>query len=66
MKPLYHPHPQCMCTLGPAYNEFGYNEHPDTKSKLFSVELTPSSFTADVKKFMLQWAPSYNKHFFMH
>ena len=22
-----------MNTLGPAYNEFGYNEHPDTKSK---------------------------------
>ena len=20
-------------TLGPAYNEFAYNEHPDTKSK---------------------------------
>ena len=20
-------------TQGPAYNEFGYNEHPDTKSK---------------------------------
>ena len=29
-------------TLGPAYNEFGYNKHPDTKRKQFSVELTPS------------------------
>ena len=24
--------PVCF-TLGPAYKEFGYNEHPDTKSK---------------------------------
>ena len=24
---------KCPITLGPAYNEFGYNEHPDTKSK---------------------------------
>ena len=24
------------CTLGPAYNEFGYYEHPATTSRLFS------------------------------
>ena len=29
-------------TLGPAYCEFGYNEHRDTKSKKLSIELTSS------------------------
>ena len=31
-----------LTTLDPAYNEFAYNEHPDTKSKKFSIELTSS------------------------
>ena len=30
-----------LATLGPAYNEFGYNEHPATTRNFFNVEKTP-------------------------
>ena len=53
-------------TLGPAYNEFGYSEHPAT---IHWVPLTNSSVTAStvlqytgscLQRVWLQWAPSYN------
>ena len=34
-------------TLGPAYNEFGYNEHPPTTSRFLCIKIIESN----VKKF---------------
>ena len=39
-------------TLGPAYNEFGYNEHPVIATKFLCIEL----IDYNVKKF------AYNEH----
>ena len=44
-------------TLGPAYNEFGYNGHPSTTSRFLWIELIGSNVT----KFRFQQAPNYNE-----
>ena len=48
-----------LTTLGPAYNEFGYNEHPAITSNFFLWEKN----TSDVKKVQLQRVPLITSKF---
>ena len=59
-------------TLGSACNEFGYNKHLLTTSRLLCIKTTD----CNVKKFgykstrlqrvWLRWAPTYNEQFLLH
>ena len=51
-----------VITLGPAYNEFGYNEHPAITSRFLCTILIDSN----VKRVRLQRAPTYNEQFLLH
>ena len=44
------------CTLGPSYNEFGYNEHPAVTRESLCVKIIDSK----VKKF------GYNEQLYLH
>ena len=49
-------------TLGPAYNKFGYYEHPPTMSRFLCIKTIDSN----VKKVWLLRAPLYNEQFSLH
>ena len=52
----------CSCALGPAYNEFGYNEHPAITSRFLSIKI----IDRNVKNVWLQRTLTYNKQFLLH
>ena len=48
-------------TLGPGYNEDGYNEYPATTSILFCIKI----IDCNIKK-LFQQAPTYDENFLLH
>ena len=52
---------KCRDTLGPAYNEFGYNEHRLTANKFLCIKIIDSS----VKKFGYYEHPLQQAVFFV-
>ena len=53
---------QSLDTLGPAYNEFGHNEHPAETSRFLCINIIDCS----VKKFGYNEHPLTTKQFLLH
>ena len=50
----------CLCTLGPAYNEFSYSEHPAITSRFLCISI----IDCNVNKFVYNEHPLITSSFF--